>query len=197
MAKTAKIKTPIMSQDEERFMAFEGLLQWTQSVITQGQKVSAARDTELSVLSSNNQEAHLAILDFHTQCHFFAIAAYKLFEYRDWVLTFGLCSTAAFSEIDEFSKQVVTASTGLQALAILRDNSRISILLTDIQMPGMGGEELAGIAATSRPDLRVIFASGSIRPSADAAFLQKPTKPLTWLDCYRRCRPNQQPLWGI
>jgi two-component system cell cycle response regulator CpdR len=81
---------------------------------------------------------------------------------------------AAFSEIDEFSKQVVTASTGLQALAILRDNSRISILLTDIQMPGMGGEELAGIAATSRPDLRVIFASGSIRPSADAAFLQKP-----------------------
>ena len=54
--------------------------------------------------------------------------------------------------------------------------TRISILLTDIQMPGMGGEELAGIAATSRPDLRVVFASGSIRPSADAAFLQKPYK---------------------
>jgi CheY-like chemotaxis protein len=54
--------------------------------------------------------------------------------------------------------------------------TRISILLTDIQLPGMGGEELAGIAATSRPDLRVVFASGSIRPSADAAFLQKPYK---------------------
>jgi two-component system, cell cycle response regulator CpdR len=78
--------------------------------------------------------------------------------------------------LETLGYDVVTANTGLQALAILRDNLRISILLTDIQMPGMGGEELAGIAATSRPDLRVVFASGSIRPSADAAFLQKPYK---------------------
>lgn len=78
--------------------------------------------------------------------------------------------------LETLGYDVVSARTGLEALAILRDNSRISILFTDIQMPGMGGEELAGIAAASWPDLRVIFASGSTRPSADAAFLQKPYK---------------------
>jgi CheY-like chemotaxis protein len=78
--------------------------------------------------------------------------------------------------LETLGYDVITARTGLEALAILRDNSWISILLTDIQMPGMGGEELAGIAAASRPDLRVIFASGSTRPSEDAAFLQKPYK---------------------
>jgi CheY-like chemotaxis protein len=80
--------------------------------------------------------------------------------------------------LETLGYEVVSARTGLEALAILRDNSRISILFTDIQMPGMGGEELAGIAVASWPDLRVIFASGSTRPSADAAFLQKPYKPV-------------------
>ena len=78
--------------------------------------------------------------------------------------------------LETLGYDVVSARTGLEALAILRDNSRISILLTDIQMPDMGGEELVAIAAASWPDLRVIFASGSARPSADAAFLQKPYK---------------------
>ena len=76
--------------------------------------------------------------------------------------------------LETLGYDVIAARTGLEALAFLRDNSSISILFTDIQMPGMGGEELAGIAAASRPDLRVIYASGSARPSTDAAFLQKP-----------------------
>lgn len=76
--------------------------------------------------------------------------------------------------LEALGYDVIAARTGLEALALLRDNSSISILFTDIQMPGMGGEELAGFAAVSRPDLRVIFASGSARPSTDAAFLQKP-----------------------
>src|SRR5580704_3156533 len=75
--------------------------------------------------------------------------------------------------LETLGYDVIAARTGLEALALLRDNSSISILFTDIQMPDMGGEELAGIAAASRPDLRVIFASGSARPSTDAAFLKK------------------------
>ena len=78
--------------------------------------------------------------------------------------------------LETLGYDVITTRTGFEALAILRDNSRISILFTDIQMPGMEGEELAEIAAASRPDLRVIFASGFTRPSADAPFLQKPYK---------------------
>jgi hypothetical protein len=46
MTKTTKAKTPIMTPDAERFMAFEGLIQWTQAVVTQSAKVSAARDRQ-------------------------------------------------------------------------------------------------------------------------------------------------------
>jgi CheY-like chemotaxis protein len=49
---------------------------------------------------------------------------------------------------------VLTARNGLEAVTILRSNSRISILFTDIQMPGMGGEELVEIALALRPDIR-------------------------------------------
>jgi CheY-like chemotaxis protein len=40
---------------------------------------------------------------------------------------------------------VLIARNGLGAVAVLRETSRISILFTDIQMPSMGGEELAGV----------------------------------------------------
>jgi CheY-like chemotaxis protein len=71
---------------------------------------------------------------------------------------------------------VLTARNGLEAVAVLRNNSPISILFTDINMPGMGGEELAKVAVASRPDIRVIFTSGYARPRGDTPFLQKPYK---------------------
>jgi CheY-like chemotaxis protein len=48
---------------------------------------------------------------------------------------------------------VLTAQNGLEALAVLRETSRISTLFTDIQMPGMGGGELAEVAVALRPDM--------------------------------------------
>jgi hypothetical protein len=44
-----------------------------------------------------------AIHAFHTDCHFFAIAANKLLEYRDWVRTFRLCALVDFGEVAQFS----------------------------------------------------------------------------------------------
>src|SRR5947208_2219248 len=44
MAKKTKAKTPIMTPDQERFMAVEGLTQWTQAVVTQSARISTARD---------------------------------------------------------------------------------------------------------------------------------------------------------
>jgi CheY-like chemotaxis protein len=86
---------------------------------------------------------------------------------------------------------VLTARSGPEAVTILRSNSQISILFTDMQMPGMGGEELAEVAVALRPDIRVVFTSGWSRPRADAPFLQKPyrtadlvrvfpTRPVPW-----------------
>ncbi len=110
-----KAKTPIMTPDEERFMALEGLVQWTQAVVTQSARVSEA-DAHLSSscrLSPNTPQQRLraqqqrrqAAHAFHTECHFFAIAAYKLLEYRKWVPTFGLCASVDFGEVDQFSEQ--------------------------------------------------------------------------------------------
>jgi two-component system cell cycle sensor histidine kinase/response regulator CckA len=71
---------------------------------------------------------------------------------------------------------VLTARSGLEALPILRSNPHLSILFTDIQMPHMGGEELAEIASALRPDIPVIFTSGCGVPRTAAPFLQKPYK---------------------
>jgi hypothetical protein len=115
MAKRPKTKTPIITPDAERFMAFEGLVQWTQAVVTQSARVSEA-DARLSsscALSPSTpqrrleatKQRHQAVHAFHTECHFFAIAAHKLLEYRDWVRTFGLCASVDFGAVDHFSEQ--------------------------------------------------------------------------------------------
>ena len=71
---------------------------------------------------------------------------------------------------------VFTARNGLDALAILHKNPGISVLFTDIEMPGMGGEELAEIAVPTQRDIKVIFTSGCFRPDGDTPFIQKPYK---------------------
>jgi CheY-like chemotaxis protein len=78
--------------------------------------------------------------------------------------------------LDVLGYEVLTVRSGLEALAMLQDNSRISVLFTDIQMPGMVGKELAEIAVALRPNLQVIFASGSTRPNANIPFVPKPYK---------------------
>jgi hypothetical protein len=115
MAKRPKTKTPIMSPEEERFMALEGLVQWTRAVIAQSVRVSEADarqfpspglETPQQRLQTAQQraEAHRqAVHAFHSECHFFAIAAYKLLEYRNWAPKLGLCAAVDFGEVDRFS----------------------------------------------------------------------------------------------
>jgi hypothetical protein len=100
----AKTKKPIMTPEQEQSMALTGLLQWTQAVISQSQRVSDARERQRSP-ARNLAMLREANRDFHSQCHFFVIAAYKLIEYRKWASTFGLCATVDFTEIDAFSAQ--------------------------------------------------------------------------------------------
>lgn len=106
--KIQKIKEPIMSAEEERFMAFEGLVQWTQAVIAQSKRVSEAKKQFRSlpdrrIPQMRRKQIHAA----HSEDHFFCIAANKLIEYRRWISTFGLCANVDFSEIDAFSKQKI------------------------------------------------------------------------------------------
>jgi len=65
-------------------------------------RAEAARQEALHAFQTRS---HQAVLAFHSECHFFAIAAHKLLEFREWVLTFGLCASVDFSEVDRFSEQ--------------------------------------------------------------------------------------------
>lgn len=106
--KRPRPKKPIMSADEERFMAFNGLVQWTQAAIMQSATVSAARARQLSVETMQDGKArHLAVLAFHSECHFFAIAAHKIFEYRAWARSFGIFASVDFSELDQFDAATI------------------------------------------------------------------------------------------
>ncbi|HST76416.1 MAG TPA: response regulator [Acetobacteraceae bacterium] len=78
---------------------------------------------------------------------------------------------------------VVEASSGDEALVVLRADAAIVLLLTDIQLPGsLDGLGLARLAREARPELPTIFMSG--RPeimdgsaSARDAFITKPYLP--------------------
>ncbi|WP_415665604.1 response regulator [Zymomonas mobilis] len=76
---------------------------------------------------------------------------------------------------------VLTAENGEEALSLLKDNSKIDLLISDVVMPGMDGPTLGSEARKLRPDLPVLFISGyaeeQLRRSISlehVAFLPKP-----------------------
>jgi len=75
--------------------------------------------------------------------------------------------------------QVLEADSGEAALRILESRPDISLLFTDVRMPGMDGVELARRAALLNPRLKVIFVSGYSAPHAalSAPLLDKPYGP--------------------
>jgi nitrogen-specific signal transduction histidine kinase len=79
---------------------------------------------------------------------------------------------------------VHTALTGEEALEVASQLDRLDLLVTDIVLPKLGGDEVASRMAGSRPGLPVIYMSGytdsvAVRRvlSAGGSFLQKPFTP--------------------
>ncbi len=76
--------------------------------------------------------------------------------------------------------QVLEASDGLAAVAAARAHpGPISIMVTDVLMPGLNGPEAAAQLLAERPDMRVLYISGyteglDLPLSSRATFLQKP-----------------------
>jgi CheY-like chemotaxis protein len=62
--------------------------------------------------------------------------------------------------LEGFGHAVFEAADAGRALAILKDTP-VDVLLTDVGLPGMSGDTLAGEARRLKPDLKVIFASGA------------------------------------
>ena len=78
--------------------------------------------------------------------------------------------------------QVLEAEDGARAVAMLRDDIPVDLLLADLEMPELKGDELAIQLRATRPELKVLYVSGYIerlfarRPVLweDEAFLEKP-----------------------
>ena len=71
---------------------------------------------------------------------------------------------------------IVTAPDAYEAVRILAYN-RVSLLITDIKMPGVNGFELAQQARALRPDIQIIYLSGyPIDNPHGGAVLKKPLR---------------------
>jgi CheY-like chemotaxis protein len=79
-----------------------------------------------------------------------------------------------------FGHSVANAADAAQAFQLL-DKHTFDVMITDIALPGLAGDELAARAIGQQPGLRIIFASGYETPKAgrprelmDPVQLQKP-----------------------
>jgi two-component system, cell cycle sensor histidine kinase and response regulator CckA len=88
--------------------------------------------------------------------------------------------------LEEDGYRVLEAPNGLEAVDVLKSASgRISLVLTDVVMPGMNGRDLAARISVLRPGTPVLFTSGYtdgeiVRRGLldpESAFIQKPFGP--------------------
>ena len=102
----------------------------------------------------------------------------------------------AVSLLADLGYQVTAASDGVEARAIVEREGLdgFQLLLTDVVMPRLGGAELAQALRESKPDLPILFVSGSVRNDAQVAallgprclYLQKPFAPAVLAAALRR-----------
>ena len=81
--------------------------------------------------------------------------------------------------LGELEAEIVEASNGDEALGILRQRP-VTLLFTDIRMPGMTGIELAERAREMQPALKIVLATGYAFPHGlpgGVPVLQKPFGP--------------------
>ncbi|RXH25521.1 MULTISPECIES: response regulator [Bradyrhizobium] len=76
--------------------------------------------------------------------------------------------------LEDLGYEVISAQNGPEALDRLRQNLEISILITDINMPGMDGHELAELAKRNRPELKVLQLSGREPRRGGLPMIRKP-----------------------
>jgi signal transduction histidine kinase len=89
-----------------------------------------------------------------------------------------LISLSTASLLEDLGHTVIKASSGADALVVLRDGRAIDLMITDYAMPGMTGLQLAEEARRLRPDLPILLATGyADLPSHSTLELPRLSKP--------------------
>jgi signal transduction histidine kinase len=79
-----------------------------------------------------------------------------------------LVRSYVLTQIRSLGYRTLSASNGLEALAVLRGSEKIDLLFTDVIMPGaINGRELSIEASGLRPGLKVLFTSGYTENAID------------------------------
>jgi CheY-like chemotaxis protein len=80
--------------------------------------------------------------------------------------------------------QVTEASNGLEAIELLSKGTSLDLLMADLDMPDLSGDEMVRRIRATRPYLKVLFVTGHIDRLMDTrplwegeAFLDKPFSP--------------------
>jgi CheY-like chemotaxis protein len=83
--------------------------------------------------------------------------------------------------LEEGGYSVTEAGGGQEAIELLAHGAPLELLIADLDMPGLGGDEMVSRIRSLRPDLKVLYVTGHIDRLMDArplwegeAFLEKP-----------------------
>ena len=89
-------------------------------------------------------------------------------------------SRSTVAALEELGYRPHPCASGKEALAILKREPHLALVLTDVMMPEMTGTELAAEVKRRRPDMRILFVTGYVGEAGDAgdlaghAVLRKP-----------------------
>jgi len=95
--------------------------------------------------------------------------------------------------LDELGYTSFQAADAKAALALLDSNARLDLMVTDVGLPGMNGRQLADVARTHRPNLKILFLTGyaehaTARSEFLAPGMEMMTKPFAIADLARKIR---------
>ncbi len=95
--------------------------------------------------------------------------------------------------LEELGYAVIEAGDGDEGLRILQSGQRIDLLITDIGLPGLNGQQVADAGRAARSELKVLFMTGYAENAAIASGFLEPgmamiTKPFTLDVLTRRVR---------
>ena len=109
----------------------------------------------------------------------------------------GLVLTNTVAMLEDLGHQSRAASSGDEALDILRGDQSVDLVITDQVMPGMSGVQLAGTIQRHWPELPVVLATGYAETTpGEGVELPRLAKPFTQVDLAEqiaRVRPRERP----